>query len=70
MNHSVGEYVRGEAHANGIESFWSMLKRARKDTFHKINSKHMDRYITEFSDHHNVREMDTCSRRRIVADKE
>ena len=35
VNHSVMEYVRGEIHTNGIESFWSMLKRAHKGTFHK-----------------------------------
>ena len=28
VNHSVSEFVRGMAHTNGIESFWSMLKRA------------------------------------------
>ena len=28
VRHSVGEYVDGMAHTNGIESFWSMLKRA------------------------------------------
>ena len=27
VNHSVSEYVREMAHVNGIESFWSMLKR-------------------------------------------
>ena len=32
VNHTVYEYVRGQAHTNGIESFWSMLKRAHKGT--------------------------------------
>ena len=32
VRHSVGEYVRDQAHTNGIESFWSMLKRAHKGT--------------------------------------
>lgn len=27
INHSVGEYVRGQAHTNGIESLWALLKR-------------------------------------------
>ena len=30
VRHSVGEYVRAQAHVNGIESFWSMLKRRIK----------------------------------------
>ena len=36
----------GMAHTNGIESFWSMLKRAHKGTFHKISPKHLDRYVS------------------------
>lgn len=42
MRHSVGEYVRGQAPTNGIESFWSILKRAHKGTFHKLSPKHLD----------------------------
>lgn len=30
VKHTVAEYVRGQAHTNGVESFWSMLKRAHK----------------------------------------
>ena len=41
VKHSVSEYVDGMAHTNGIESFWSMLKRAHKGTFHKISPKHL-----------------------------
>ena len=59
VNHGVGEYVRGQASVNGIESFWSMLKRAHKGTFHKISPKHLQRYVNEFSGRHNVREADT-----------
>ena len=55
VNHSVGEYVRQQAHTNGIESFWSMLKRAHKGTYHKFSPKHLHRYIAEFSGRHNVR---------------
>ena len=39
VKHSVSEYVDGMAHTNGIESFWSMLKRAHKGTFHKISAR-------------------------------
>ena len=59
LNHSAREYVNGMAHTNGIESFWSMLKRAHKGTFHKMSVKHLQRYIYEFSGRHNVREWNT-----------
>ena len=59
VKHSVAEYVRGMAHTNGVESFWSMLKRAHKGTFHKLSAKHLDRYVQEFSGRHNIRSLDT-----------
>ena len=59
VRHSVAEYVRGQAHTNGVESFWSMLKRAHKGTFHKLSAKHLQRYVNEFAGRHNIREMDT-----------
>ena len=59
VNHSVGEYVRGMAHTQGIKSFWAMLKRAHKGTFHKVSPKHLQRYVDEFAGRHNVRDADT-----------
>ena len=59
VKHSIGEYVRGQAHTNGVESFWSMLKRAHTGTFHKMSPKHLQRYVDEFSGRHNVRDHDT-----------
>ena len=59
VNHSAGEYVRDMAHTNGIESFWSMLKRGYHGTFHHFSEKHLDRYVGEFAGRHNVREADT-----------
>lgn len=41
VEHSVGEYVRGMAHTQGIESFWALLKRGYIDTFHHFSEKHM-----------------------------
>ena len=59
VNHSVGEYVREMASTNGMESFWSMLKRGHQGIYHKFSPKHLDRYVTEFAGRHNDREADT-----------
>ncbi len=59
IKHSLSEYVKGDVHTNGIESLWSMLKRAHKGTFHKLSPKHLDRYVQEFSGRHNIRQLDT-----------
>lgn len=59
VKHSVGEYVDGMAHTNGIESFWSMLKRGYKGTYHRMSAKHLQRYVNEFAGRHNVRSRDT-----------
>lgn len=64
VKHSVAEYVRGMAHTNGIESFWAMLKRAHKGTFHKISPKHLQRYVSEFSGKHNIRDSGTIVQMR------
>ncbi|MDE2745675.1 MAG: IS1595 family transposase [Chloroflexota bacterium] len=62
--HSVGEYVDGQAHTNGIESFWSMLKRGYHGTYHQMSPKHLDRYVTEFAGRHNDRPLDTIDQLR------
>ena len=59
VKHSVSEYVRGQAHTNGVESFWSMLKRGYHGTFHKLSPKRLDRHVQEFAGRHNLREQDT-----------
>lgn len=59
VKHSVKEFVDGQAHTNGIESFWSMLKRGHMGTYHQMSTKHLHRYVNEFSGRHNVRNMDT-----------
>ena len=67
VKHSVSEYVRGMAHTNGAESFWSMLKRAHMGTFHKISPKHLNRYVQEFAAKQNLRELDTIDIMGAVA---
>ena len=55
VKHSIGEYVRDKAHTNGIESFWSLLKRGYVGTYHKMSPKHLGRYVTEFTGRQNVK---------------
>ena len=57
--HSQGEYVVGPISTNGIESFWSMLKRGYKGVYHQMSPKHLNRYVAEFAGRQNVREQDT-----------
>ena len=48
VRHNVGEYVRGMAHTNGMESFWALLKRGYIGIFHHFTWKHAHRYLAEF----------------------
>ena len=59
VKHSVGEYVRGQVHTNGMESFWSLLKRGYIGIYHHMSPEHLDRYVAEFEGRHNQREADT-----------
>ena len=59
VKHSALEFVRADVHTNGVESFWSMLKRAHMGTFHKISKAHLHRYVAEFAGRHNMRDLDT-----------
>ena len=45
VNHSSGEYVRGEAHTNSIESLWAMTKRVYLGTHHWWSAKHTQLYL-------------------------
>ena len=67
VKHSAGEYVNEQAHTNGMESFWSMLKRGYVGTYHKMSVKHLDRYVSEFAGRHNAREFDTLAQMIFIA---
>jgi transposase-like protein len=49
VNHSAGEYARGAASTNSIESVWAVLKRGVYGTFHHVSPKHLGRYTDEFA---------------------
>jgi hypothetical protein len=46
INHAEA-YVDGEVHTNGMENFWSLLKRTIKGTYVSIEPFHLFRYIDE-----------------------
>ncbi|MDE0189812.1 MAG: IS1595 family transposase, partial [Gammaproteobacteria bacterium] len=66
VRHSVGEFVRGMAHTNGMESFWAMLKRGYTGVYHRMSEKHLQRYVNEFAGRHNIRPMDTLDQMRAI----
>jgi len=55
-DHSVGQYVNGIIHSNGIESFWALLKRSIKGTYIAIAPKHLQAYLDERAFAYNNRE--------------
>ena len=67
VQHGVGEYVRGPVHTNGIESFWSMLKRGYSGVYHRWSPKHTGRYVAEFAGRHNMRSQDTADQLAAIA---
>jgi hypothetical protein len=46
VNHAE-EYVRGQVHTNGLENFWSLLKRNLKGTYVAVEPFHLERYVDE-----------------------
>jgi transposase-like protein len=44
VDHAV-EYVRGEVHTNGLENFWSLLKRGLSGTYVSVEPFHLFRYL-------------------------
>ncbi len=54
--HSAGEYVRGKAHTNTAEGFFSIFKRGIYGVYQHVSPFHLHRYTTEFDFRYNHRE--------------
>jgi len=62
INHSAGEYVRGDVHTNSIENFWSHFKRTINGTYHQVSDKHLASYVNECTFRYNGRTLTDGSR--------
>ncbi len=48
VNHSAGEYARGDAHVNSAEGYFALLKRGIMGIYHHIGTQYLDQYLAEF----------------------
>lgn len=55
VNHNRKEYVRDIHHTNGLEGFWSMIKRSIRGTHVSVSQKHLAKYLCEFEFRYNLR---------------
>src|SRR5690348_14819804 len=56
VKHGADEYVRGDAHTNTIEGFFSILKRGVYGTYQHVSEAHLHRYLAEFDFRYTNRE--------------
>jgi transposase-like protein len=66
VNHSGGEYVRGDAHTNTIEGYFGNAKRSIDGTHHKLSPQHLPLYLAEIDYKYNTRK-ETDGRRTAIA---
>lgn len=57
VSHGKGEYVKGEAHTNSLEGFWSLFKRGIVGQYHQISVRYLDKYVDEFCFRYNNRKI-------------
>src|SRR5229473_750366 len=55
VNHSIEEYVRGGAHVNTAENYFSILKRGINGVYHHVSHEHLPMYLAEFNFRYNNR---------------
>jgi transposase-like protein len=66
VNHGIGEYVRGDAHTNTIEGYFSIFKRGMKGVYQHCSADHLKRYLAEFDFRYNERKIDDINRTETI----
>jgi transposase-like protein len=66
VNHGNEEYVRGEAHVNTAEGFFSLLKRGINGVYHHVGKGHLGRYVDEFAFRYNIRQEPDAARPALI----
>jgi transposase-like protein len=66
VNHSSGEFVRGDVYTNTAEGFLSLLKRGIVGTFHHVGKGHLGKYVSEFQFRFNVRDVSDAERPVLI----
>ena len=66
VDHSTGQYVRGKYHTNGIENFWSQLKRGIIGVYRSVSIKHLQKYCEEFEYRYNTRRLSDIERFNLL----
>lgn len=69
VRHSAGEYRLGDCHTNGIEGFWSLLKRQIIGIHHFVTPKHLNRYVAEVTWRFNLRDIGEGDRVNALLDQ-
>jgi len=65
VDHAVA-YANGQVHTNGIENFWSLLKRSVKGTYVSVDAQHLTRYVDEQAFRFNTRKEKDLTRFKEV----
>lgn len=66
VNHGKREYVKGNAHTNTIEGYFSILKRGITGVYHHVGEQHLHRYLSEFNFRYNGRKINDDERSTLA----
>lgn len=58
VEHTKGEYVRGDVHVNNVETFWAHVKRSIRGTHKSVSNRYLQSYLDTFVFHYNHRRND------------